>query len=200
MPARAARSFGVAGPSASASYRPRRMPSSMVNSSRLPMAAIATRSANAPTCASNDSSVMVISCSFFEVWWTGARTKMAMPVRSYRPLAVGVETVRGAVAGAIDAAIGGRGSLVFITGEAGMGKTTAARGAATSAAAAGARALWGASWPDDMPAHGPWLTVLAELGDAGMSVVSALAGTDAPDPATAAAARAGAYARVVDAL
>src|SRR5205823_1818494 len=121
---------------------------------------------------------------------------MAMPDRSYRRTLVGSDAVRAAVAGAL----AGRGSLLFVTGEAGIGKTTAAQDAAGVGAAAGAEVLWAACWPDDATAHAPWRSILRDLGEAGAAALAALSGAEEFDPTAAAAARAGAYARVVDAL
>src|SRR5258706_3132612 len=120
-----------------------------------------------------------------------------MPERSYRRSAVGqLDVLREAVF----AAAGGRGSLVFVTGEPGIGKTTAAQDVAAVAASAGAEVLWAACWQDDPTAHAPWRSVLADLGEAASAALSALSGTEQLDPTAATAARAGAYVRVVDAL
>src|SRR4051812_26860641 len=119
-----------------------------------------------------------------------------MPGRHYRPTLVGSDAGRAAVA----AAVAGRGSLLFVTGEAGIGKTTAAQDVADAAAAAGAEVLWAACWPDDALAHGPWRSILIDLGDAGAAALAALSGAEQFDPTAATAARAGAYVRVVDAL
>ena len=51
-----------------------------------------------------------------------------------------------------------------LAGKPGIGKTTAAQGATTAAAAAGADVLWAACWQDDATAHAPWRSVLADLG------------------------------------
>jgi tetratricopeptide (TPR) repeat protein len=101
---------------------------------------------------------------------------------------------------AVLAAADGRGSLVFVTGEPGIGKTTAAQSVATAAAAVGAEVLWAACWQDDATAHAPWRSVLADLGEAGVGALSVLSSNEELDPTAATAARAGAYARVVDAL
>lgn len=120
-----------------------------------------------------------------------------MPGRSYRHRAVGqMDVLREAVL----AAAGGRGSLVFVTGEPGIGKTTAAQEAAAAAAEAGTQVLWAACWQDDATAHAPWRSVLSDLGEAASSALSVLSGAEQLDPTAATAARASAYLRVVDAL
>src|SRR5213075_1555479 len=64
----------------------------------------------------------------------------------------------------------------------------------------GAVVRWAACWQDDAAAHAPWRSLLAELGDAGAGALAALSGAEQPDPASASAARVGAYARVVDTI
>ena len=119
-----------------------------------------------------------------------------MPGHGYRQSSVGSDALRAAV----ESALSGRGSLVFVTGEPGIGKTTSAQDAAAEASAAGAEVLWAACWQDDTTAHAPWRSVLTAIGDVGEAALAALSGTDDLDPTAAGAARAGAYARVVDAL
>ncbi len=120
-----------------------------------------------------------------------------MPGESYRPTLVGqLDVLREAVL----AAVAGRGALVFVTGEPGIGKTTAAQEAARVATEVGADVLWGACWQDDATAHAPWRAILEGMGDAATSALAVLSGTEESDPTAAAAARAGAYARVVDVL
>lgn len=120
-----------------------------------------------------------------------------MPGRSYRRALVGqLDVLREAVLAAVD----GRGSLVFVTGEPGIGKTTAAQEAASAAAVAGAEVFWAACWQDDPTAHAPWRSILEGMGDTAASALAVLSGTEESDPTAAAAARAGAYARVVDVL
>jgi len=121
---------------------------------------------------------------------------MAMPGQGYRRRPVGVDALRGAIEGAI----GGRGALVFLTGEPGIGKTTAAQDAASLASSDGAQVLWAACWQEDTTAHGPWRTVLSDLGEAGAGALAALGGTDELDPSALTAAREGAYLRAADAL
>lgn len=58
----------------------------------------------------------------------------------------------------------GRGSLVLIVGEPGIGKTRLAEEAARSAGSSGVRVVWGAAWDGgDAPAYWPWIQVLRAL-------------------------------------
>ncbi len=71
--------------------------------------------------------------------------------------------------GALDAALAtaqaGKGCLVLIAGEPGVGKTRLAATAAAHAAAAGLRVLWGRCREEGVtPAHWPWVQVLRALG------------------------------------
>ena len=117
-----------------------------------------------------------------------------------RGLPTGRASVRGALALAVASAVAGRGELVLLTGEPGIGKTTAARELAGMAEDAGAEVVWTACWPDDPTAHGPWVSVLSALGEEMDPARGALTGAEPLDGSAAAAARAGAYERVVTAL
>jgi tetratricopeptide (TPR) repeat protein len=116
----------------------------------------------------------------------------------------GREASRNALLEAWDGASRGRGRLVLVTGEPGMGKTTLARDLADEARHAGASTRWAACWPGGATvAHAPWITVLTGLGAAGEPAMAALLGSDdaeAGNPAAAASARALAYALVLTAL
>ncbi len=62
---------------------------------------------------------------------------------------------------AIGDAMSGRGRLVLLAGEPGIGKTTLAVNAADRAAEHGARVLWGACWEGEgAPAFWPWIQAL----------------------------------------
>jgi len=120
------------------------------------------------------------------------------------------------LAEALAAASDGSGRLVLLLGEAGIGKTTAAREAAASARRSGFGVRWSACWSGGgTVAHAPWLALLAGLGPAGREALAALlgtgaggtgaggtgaGGTGAGDVGDAGAARATAYAAVVAAL
>lgn len=63
----------------------------------------------------------------------------------------------------LDGAVGGRGGLVLVAGEAGIGKTALAVEAARSAVDRGAEVLWATCWPGDgAPAYWPWVQLLRE--------------------------------------
>lgn len=109
--------------------------------------------------------------------------------------------MRGTLSDALSAASEGSGGLVLLRGEAGIGKTTAARDVATSARRRGVTVRWAACWSGGgTVAHAPWLTLLSGLGVPGRRAVERLLGSDLGDAAAAAPARASAYAAVVEAL
>src|SRR5262252_10924149 len=62
----------------------------------------------------------------------------------------------------------GRLRLLFVSGEAGIGKTRLAEEIATTAEAAGALSLWGRGWADreGMPPLWPWLQLVRGLAAA----------------------------------
>jgi class 3 adenylate cyclase/tetratricopeptide (TPR) repeat protein len=62
---------------------------------------------------------------------------------------------------AVDAALGGRGSLQLLVGEPGIGKTRAAEELATYARVSGARVYWGRCREDEgAPAYWPWVQAI----------------------------------------
>src|SRR5262245_15481679 len=61
-------------------------------------------------------------------------------------------------------ALGGRGNLVLLAGEAGIGKTRLADELTQRAHAAGMTALWGRCWEaDGRPPYWPWVQILRAL-------------------------------------
>jgi AAA ATPase domain len=79
--------------------------------------------------------------------------------------AVGRDDLLGRLRGAVDGAVAGRGLIVLLTGEAGIGKTTLLKEAARYAEGTGARPAWGSGWPGaGAPGYWPWIQVLRTLG------------------------------------
>jgi len=80
-------------------------------------------------------------------------------------------------------ALGGRGHLVLITGEAGIGKSVLADEFSRRAEAAGARVLWGRCWEaGGAPAYWPWVQVLrAYLDDARPEILRSEVGAGGSD-------------------
>jgi len=77
---------------------------------------------------------------------------------------VGRERELAELAAAFDDAEAGRGRVVLLVGEPGIGKTTLASAFAAEAAARGARLAWGRAWEaGGAPAFWPWVEVLREL-------------------------------------
>ena len=97
---------------------------------------------------------------------------MADQIRYPRPAAfplVGREREQALLRAALAAALDGRGSLVLIGGEAGIGKTALAEAALAEAASQGALALVGRCYDlSETPPYGPWAEALARapMGDA----------------------------------
>ncbi|GAB1816967.1 BTAD domain-containing putative transcriptional regulator [Herbidospora sp. RD11066] len=83
----------------------------------------------------------------------------------------------------------GRGGIVLVTGEAGIGKTLFARTAAEEARDLGLRVVWGrCSEGDTAPAFWPWLQAVRELGEPGLEAAGLLSGdvaTPTVDPGAA---------------
>ena len=64
---------------------------------------------------------------------------------------------------AVNELMAGRGRLVILSGEAGIGKTRLAEKSAKLAAAGGARVVWGRCWEDGgAPAFWPWIQLIRE--------------------------------------
>ena len=122
-----------------------------------------------------------------------ARQRTVASRHAHRPPAaggdaapVGRDDLLGRLRRAVDEAVAGRGLIVLLTGEAGIGKTTLLKEAARYAEGTGARAAWGWGWPGEgTPGYWPWIQVLRALGlDARMP---ADAGQTAADDAPASA-------------
>jgi len=81
---------------------------------------------------------------------------------------IGRDQVLAVLRVSFDQAAAGRGQLVLIGGEAGIGKTVIARAAAEQAAALGALVLWGrCSETEGVPPFWPWAQVVRAAADAG---------------------------------
>jgi predicted ATPase len=77
---------------------------------------------------------------------------------------VGREEVLAQLAGAVEDAAGGRGGLVLLTGEAGIGKSAVVGEAAAAAQGRGAWVAWGWGWQGEgTPAYWPWMQVFRSL-------------------------------------
>jgi hypothetical protein len=77
---------------------------------------------------------------------------------------VGRDRPLGVLATAIDQAVGGRGSVVLVAGEAGIGKTSILAAAAAHADACGAITVSGGGWDGDgAPGLWPWIQVVRGL-------------------------------------
>jgi tetratricopeptide (TPR) repeat protein len=73
--------------------------------------------------------------------------------------------VLGQLSRVVDQAIAGRGHLLLLAGEAGIGKTTLLSEAARYAEDRGARVAWGWGWPGEgAPGYWPWVQVMRGLG------------------------------------
>ena len=74
---------------------------------------------------------------------------------------VGREAELAALAADLDSAAAGRGGVVLVAGEPGIGKTRLAEELATQATAQGALVLWGRCWEGEgAPAFWPWVQVV----------------------------------------
>lgn len=95
---------------------------------------------------------------------------MAMLIGRDRPAAV--------LRGEVERALAGRGSLVLVTGEAGVGKSTLVASAAEEAVRGGARLVGGACWEGEgAPGYWPWVQVVRQLAPG--ATPQSLAGADA---------------------
>jgi DNA-binding NarL/FixJ family response regulator len=79
---------------------------------------------------------------------------------------VGREGELAALTADLDAAVGGRGGVVLLAGEPGIGKTRLAEELAAQATAQGALVLWGRCWEGEgAPAFWPWIQVVRAYVD-----------------------------------
>jgi hypothetical protein len=80
---------------------------------------------------------------------------------------VGRERELAQIGAALDDAAAGRGRLMMLAGEPGIGKTSVADRASSAAADRGFTVLWGRCWEaGGAPAYWPWLDIIAELARA----------------------------------
>ena len=85
------------------------------------------------------------------------------PARTAGP--VGRDDVLAELRRVVDEAAAGRGRLLLVAGEAGIGKTTMLTAAAGYAESRGARVAWGWGWPGEgAPGYWPWIQVMRALG------------------------------------
>jgi hypothetical protein len=78
---------------------------------------------------------------------------------------VGRDPELAALAQAVDDAGAGRGRVVLLTGDAGIGKTCLAEAADGLARTAGFGVVWGRCSADDAPAYWPWSQVMGAIGE-----------------------------------
>jgi hypothetical protein len=78
---------------------------------------------------------------------------------------VGRDDVLAELRRVVDEAAAGRGHLLLLAGEAGIGKTTMLTAAAAFAESRGIRVAWGWGWPGEgAPGYWPWVQVMRMLG------------------------------------
>jgi len=100
---------------------------------------------------------------------------------------VGRDDVLAQLRRSVDDAVAGRGQVVLLTGEAGIGKTTMLTEAAQYAESRGARTAWGWGWPDEgAPGYWLWAQVTRALGLDALPGGGLLPGGGAPPPGSAA--------------
>src|SRR6185437_8874422 len=89
---------------------------------------------------------------------------------------IGRDRELAALRGALDEAHGGRGRLVLLCGEPGIGKSTVVDAFCDEARARGATVLWGAGWDGGgAPAYWPWIQVLRGVAGAGAAIFTSSA-------------------------
>ena len=97
-----------------------------------------------------------------EVVWHAPDTATATrPTRSADTSLLGRDAEVAALRGAVDGARVGRGSVVLLAGEPGIGKTSLAVDCAAYGDSVGARVVWGTCWEGEgAPAFWPWIQAL----------------------------------------
>lgn len=118
---------------------------------------------------------------------------------------VGRDVLLAAGEAALSGALEGRGRLLLLAGEAGIGKTALATAIADAGARSGALVRAGACWESEgLPPFTPWIDALRRPGDDACALVARrLEGVDAPgatDAAAAQRARVQLFGAVVDGL
>ncbi|MBW3548402.1 MAG: AAA family ATPase [Actinobacteria bacterium] len=98
---------------------------------------------------------------------------------------IGRDEVLSGLAAVVSRALGGDRASVLVAGQAGIGKTSLVRAAATTASSQGARVAWGTCVEGGAPGYWPWAQVLAQLvRSVGADRARQLAGDEAPLLAT----------------
>src|SRR5690348_11278909 len=93
------------------------------------------------------------------------RTVSRKPPSARTAAPVGRDDVLAELRRVVDEAAAGRGRLLLLAGEAGIGKTTMLTAAAGYAESRGARVAWGWGWPGEgAPGYWPWVQVMRTLG------------------------------------
>ncbi|MBA3652779.1 MAG: AAA family ATPase [Actinobacteria bacterium] len=102
---------------------------------------------------------------------------------SAAPALIGRDAERAVLDRAMGDALAGKGRLVLLAGEPGIGKTTLATAAVTTAENNGALVLWGSCWEGEgAPAFWPWIQVLrAYAATRSDDELAVDAGTDGPE-------------------
>jgi len=97
----------------------------------------------------------------------GIKTTIAeSPIVRERPLLVGREREQGVLRERLSTMLAGRGSLVLIGGEAGIGKTTLVEDLTIEAEERGCLVLWGHAYDLSVtPPYGPWLEIFRRYRD-----------------------------------
>ena len=113
---------------------------------------------------------------------------------------VGRAPERQALRRGVDAAVGGTGAVVLLTGPPGIGKTRVLEVLAEDAASAGVPVRWGRVAEEGAPPLWPWRRVLEALPEGGTAVEAVLAALTSASPEDAAAARLATTTALADAL